>query len=271
MAQVWEAVFLGILQGATEFLPVSSSAHLVLWTFWKPEISSDLTFDLMLHVGTLGAVLVYFRKEWKSVFRAFFQLLYQPKEVSEGSRKMVLALLWGTVPALIAGFLFEEVIEENLRRPTVVAATLAGFALLLLWADWRGRQIRNLTDLSRRDALLIGAAQALALVPGVSRSGITITAGLLLGFSRAEAARFAFLLTVPIITAAALWRARLIFVTGVPEMGEAGTIAAGMISSWLIGFLCIGVLLRFLKTGSYLPFVAYRLLLAAFVCVWLAW
>ena len=270
MVSMWEAVFLGIVQGATEFLPISSSAHLVLFALWMRENPAGLTFDLMLHVGTLGAVLIYFRKEWKNLAIQLVRLLFASKKETSDFR-LAAALFWGTLPALLAGALFEGVIEHTLRRPGVIAVTLAGFGLLLVWADRRGRCVRNLSGLGRRDALLIGAAQALALVPGVSRSGITITAGLLLGFSRGEAARFAFLLTVPVITAAALWRARLLFVAGLPSWNDPGTLTAGMIASLISGFLCIGMLLRFLKAGSYLPFAVYRLLLASFICVWLAW
>ena len=269
MAYMWEAVVLGVVQGTTEFLPISSSGHLVLFAVWMQEHPAGLTFDLMLHVGTFGAVLIYFRKEWKDLVVESLGLLFRSKSAVSGG--LAPALFWGTLPALVVGFTLEGVIEEALRRPAVIAATLAGFGVLLMWADRRGRKVRDLSKLRRRDALLIGAAQALALVPGVSRSGITITAGLLLGFSRGEAARFAFLLTVPVITAAALWRARMLFVAGLPGWNDPATLTVGMISSFLSGFLCIGVLLRFLRAGSYLPFAVYRLLLAACICVWLAW
>ena len=269
---MWEAVFqalvLGVLQGLTEFLPVSSSGHLLLLPWlagWQPL---GLTFDVMLHVGTLAAVLVYFREDWKQLTLQILRKDSNAKEslgedVAATPRWEVLAL--ATLPAVLVGGLFIGAIGEHLRGPLVVAFNLSLFGLLMAGADQKGSRISRLEEVGYRQAIWIGLAQALALMPGVSRSGVTITAALLLGMRRLEAARFSFLMATPIIALAAakslfdLWTG-----TGGPDL-QIIPLLAGMAAAAFSGWLCIRFFLRFLRTHSLIPFAVYRLLLAALV------
>ena len=263
----WQAALLGILQGATEFLPISSSAHLLLmpWLLgWQPL---GLTFDVLIHGGTLAAVIIYFIKDWKDLSR---QTLKGIINQSTQQSRLLSALVIGTLPAVLVGWLLEGVIVTYLRSPAVVVLTLSGFALVLWWADQRGSQHRELKGIGVRDGLLVGMAQALALVPGVSRSGVTISAALLLGISRADAARFSFLLGTPILLAATL---RSVYQLGQAGMGAEHPVlpvVIGVIFSFSSGYLCIRYFLKFLQTRTYRPFVVYRLGLAAFILLWLA-
>ena len=258
----WQAALLGILQGATEFLPISSSAHLLLmpWLLgWQPL---GLTFDVLVHGGTLAALLIYFRKDWKDLSR---QSLRELMNQSTHQSRLLSALVIGTLPAVLVGWLLEGAIVTYLRSPAVVVVTLSGFGLILWWADRRGSQARGLGEVSLWDGLLVGMAQALALIPGVSRSGVTISAALLLGLSRADAARFSFLLGTPILAAATgrslfgLWR------TGNGAEHPVLPLLIGVLFSLSSGYLCIRYFLRFLETRTYRPFVVYRLVLAAFI------
>lgn len=260
---VLQAVVLGILQGLTEFLPISSSAHLLLlpWLLgWQPM---GLTFDVILHLGTLLAVVIYFRREWLEVGRDLAASLRGGFNLRPSSRRLVLAILVGTLPALAVGAVAAEVIDKWLRSPVVTVFTLSGFGLLLALADRSGRRTRLLGEVRPRDGLWVGLAQALALMPGVSRSGVTITAALFLGLTRVDSARFSFLLGTPIIALAGakslfdLWRLPQQEVVPVPAL------IVGVVFSFVSGLLCIKYFLSFLKTRSYLPFVVYRLLLAA--------
>ena len=264
----WQAALLGILQGATEFLPISSSGHLLLvpWLLgWAPL---GLTFDVLVHGGTLAAVLIYFIKEWKWLSK---QSLKDILDQSTEQARLLGALVVGTLPAVLVGWLFEGVIVTYLRSPAVVVVTLSGFGLVLWWADRRGSQERELGSLGLRDGLLVGMAQALALIPGVSRSGVTISAALLLGVSRADAARFSFLLGTPLLMAATgrslygLWQA------GSGAQHAILPLVIGVIFSFSSGYLCIRYFLRFLQTRTYRPFVVYRLVLASFILLWLVW
>lgn len=263
----WQAALLGILQGATEFLPISSSAHLLLmpWLLgWKPL---GLTFDVLVHGGTLAAVIIYFIKDWKDLsHQSMKEFINQSTQQS----RLLGALIVGTLPAVLVGWLLEGVIVTYLRIPEVTVVTLSGFGLVLWWADQRSSQHRDLNGIGLRDGLLVGMAQALALVPGVSRSGVTISAALLLGLSRADSARFSFLLGTPILLAATL---RSLY-----QLGQAGIgaelpvlpVVIGVVFSLSSGYLCIRFFLRFLQTHTYRPFVVYRLGLAAFILLLLA-
>ncbi len=258
----WQAALLGLLQGATEFLPISSSAHLLLmpWLLgWQPL---GLTFDVLLHGGTLAAVTIYFIKEWKQLSKQSIKGIINQ---STPQARLLSALVIGTLPAVLVGWLFEDVIVSYLRSPAVVVLTLSGFGLVLWWADQRASQNRSLGSVGVREGLLVGLAQALALVPGVSRSGITISAALLLGISRTDAARFSFLLGTPILVAATgrslfqLWQA------GIGAKYPVLPLVIGVIFSFASGYLCIRYFLKFLQTRTYRPFVVYRLVLAAFI------
>jgi len=259
--KILQSALLGILQGLTEFLPISSSAHLILlpWLFSWEHLG--LTFDVMIHGGTLLAILVYFREEWKEIISGFFRRLRGQPRLNNNN--LDLAVLAGTAPAIVIGLVFRSVVEDYLRTPSVIVATLSGFGLLLLWADRRGKGTRSLINAGIKVGVLIGLAQALALVPGVSRSGVTITAGLLLGFSRANSARFSFLLSGPIIALATL--------DGIVELGgtrdaviaTGWALAVGTLVAFLTGLLCIRYFLRFLQSNTLVVFVLYRLGLAA--------
>ncbi|MDD5630158.1 MAG: undecaprenyl-diphosphatase UppP [Elusimicrobia bacterium] len=249
------AAVLGLVQGLGEFLPISSSAHLVLvpWLFkWQYQ---GLDYDVALHWGTMAAVCVYFWKDWVELLTAGLS------KAESVQRRLFWAIVLATVPGALAGLLLEKKIESGLHSPLVIASTLAVFGLLLGLSQRLGRQQRRAEDLSLRDIVLIGCAQALAVVPGVSRSGATITAGLLLGLKREEAARFSFLLMVPIVIGAGVMKLR--------HIGAAaahGSFWFGILVTTLVGLACIKFLLAYLKDRGVGVFVVYRVLLAA-VCI----
>lgn len=259
----WQALFLGALQGLTEFLPISSSAHLLIlpWLFeWE---AMGILFDVVLHGGTLLAILIYFRKEWKIFTLGVLKRLRGT--CSEFERNLVDSIVLGTLPAMIAALLLRGPIEAYARRPLVTVVTLILFGALLWWADTRGDKERSLTSVTIRDGLLIGFAQALALIPGTSRSGVTITMALLLGFSRSESARYSFLLAGPIIALGTL-KGTQEMLAGSPEVAPHWmSVIGGVLASFLVGYFCIKYFLRFLNRGSYLPFVVYRVALACFI------
>jgi len=270
-----QAIILGVLQGLSEFLPISSSAHLILlpWLLgWK---QMGLDFDVALHAGTLLSVLIYFREDLIRMFRAFLawarDRLRRTREPQppDPDASLALAVIVGTVPAVIVAGLFGDYIETNVRSPWVTVVTLSAFGVLLWIADRRGPQTRLLGQIRLPDALLIGAAQCIALVPGVSRSGITITAALLLGLRRADSARFSFLLAAPVVFLAALKAAFDLWQGYSPAAVSIGTFLTGIMVSTAAGFVCIKYFLRFLQRRTYLPFVVYRFLLACFILAWL--
>jgi undecaprenyl-diphosphatase len=265
--EIAQAVILGFLQGVTEFLPISSSAHLIIvpWLFgWE---YFGLTFDVLVHGGTLLAILIYFNKDWKDIGTRFWNRILGHKDAQPSS--LDLAVIVGTLPAIVLALVLRPVVEELARVPEVMVVTLALFGLLLGWADRKGKGDRPLLTLGPRVGFLIGLAQAIALVPGVSRAGVTITAGLLLGYSRSDAARFSFLLSGPIIALATL--------KGIYELAlgaEAGTssgwvLAFGVVTSLIAGLLVIKYFLRFLQSKSLMPFVYYRLGLAVVILLWI--
>jgi undecaprenyl-diphosphatase len=251
-----QAVVLGIVQGLTEFLPVSSSGHLILVprVFGWPD--QGLAVDAAVHLGTLGALLAYFRKELLELLSGAL------------SRRLALALVLATVPAGLAGLLFDRIIGSYLRSPLIVAAATAFWALVMAVADRRPAappaQGEPLEQVGVGRALAIGCAQALALIPGTSRSGITITAGLFGGLDRATAARFAFLLGIPITAAAGLVKTVGLLRLGLAP-GEAGPLAGAVFAAFLSGWVAVWFLVNYLRRRSLLPFVIYRLILAAII------
>jgi undecaprenyl-diphosphatase len=249
------AMTLGLLQGLSEFLPISSSAHLILapWFFGWPD--PGLTFDVALHVGTLIAVAIYFWRDWIRLLRA------APRPRSPDGRLFWLLML-GAIPGGIAGLLLDSFAEQTLRSPLLIAGTLSVMGLVLFAADVWGRRDRELRDLRPIDAVLVGIAQALAIVPGVSRSGITIATARGRGIARADAARFSFLLGCPIILGAALYKLR--DMAAMPS-AIAGPFLAGIATSAVVGLLSISFMLRYLRQAGLGLFVLYRLLLAALV------
>ncbi len=259
----FQALVLGIVQGLSEFLPISSSAHLILipWALHWPD--PGLSFDVALHLGTLIAVLWYFRAEWARLARAAVTLASRGGRPAEGDagveQRRVWYLIIATVPGAIAGKLLERQADEAFRSPLLIAATLMVMGVLLWVVDIWARQTRPLSAVTARDALVMGVAQILALVPGVSRSGSTITAGRALGFDRDSAAVFSFLMSMPIIAGAAVLKVPHLLASGVAGLPLAVGITASAVSGWL----AIAVVLRYVKSHSYGAFAVYRLLLGA--------
>ena len=262
---VYQAVILGLVQGLAEFLPISSSAHLVLtpWVFgWSDP---GLSFDVALHVGTLVAVLWYFRAEWVKLTQSAIALMRTRRADTEEKRRF-LYLVVATIPAAIGGVLLEEYAETTFRSPALMAVTLMVMGALLWAVDRYAVRTRTLGSLGMRDAVLIGLAQVLALVPGVSRSGSTMTAGRALGFDRQSAAVFSFLMSMPVTAAAALLK--------VPDLlrteGITTTLVAGVISAGVSSWLAIAVLLRYVSRHSFGVFAVYRLALGIVILTLLA-
>jgi undecaprenyl-diphosphatase len=253
------AIFLALLQGLTEFLPVSSSAHLILVPRLLGWPDQGLAFDVAVHVGTLSAVVLYFRRELLPMAQDWMQSLITRKQTANS--RLAWAVLWGTIPVGLAGLLLKGFIEGNLRSELVIAVATIGFGLLLWWADAKGKRQRDEYSLRISDIAIIGVAQALALIPGTSRSGITMTAGLMLGLSRQAAARFSFLLSIPVITlAGGLLTLDLIKSPGLVDWSA---MTIGVITSAIVAYASIHFFLKLLERIGMLPFVIYRLLLGA--------
>jgi len=253
----FQILVLAIMQGLTEFLPISSSAHLILVPIIVGWPDQGLAFDLAVHVGTLGAVLYYFRRDLNKIIRDWCTSVAQRKEV--GDSRLAWAVGIGTIPVGITGLIFGDFIEANLRSTLVIALTTIFFGLLLGWADFKGKRERDEHTLSWRDIIIIGCAQALALIPGTSRSGITITAALFLGLSREAAARFSFLLSIPAILLPGGLKAIDLIQAGTPV--DWGVLITGAVISGVFAYLCIHYFLKLLEKIGMQPFVIYRLIL----------
>ncbi|MBB5022398.1 undecaprenyl-diphosphate phosphatase [Desulfurispira natronophila] len=251
-----QVIILAIVQGLTEFLPISSSAHLILvpvFTAWEDQ---GLAFDLAVHLGSLMAVVAYFRREIVAMAGAWSASLLHSRK-SQDSR-LAWAILWGTVPVGLAGLAFKGVVETELRSPIVIAISLICFGLLLGWADYRRRGSRSEYDLQWKDILVVGCAQALALIPGTSRSGITITAALFMGLSREGASRFSFLLSIPVTTLAVGLQV-LELVTTPGAATDWSAMLWGVVLSGISAYLCIHYFLSFIRRIGMQPFVVYRI------------
>ena len=263
------AALLGVVQGLTEFLPVSSSAHLILarsFFGWNvDEGAFGLAFDVALHVGTLAAILIYFRRDIAVMLAAVPEAF----SANRGAGKVVRLLVIGTIPMVIVGLLFADWLEANVRTPAVVAVTLVVGAVWMIAAERFGTRTREEDALTGGGALLVGAAQASALIPGMSRSGSTISMAMLLGITRESAARFSFLLGIPAMGAAAAKEGVHLLKTGMTAH-DAGLFVVGMVTAGLVGFLTIKFLLKYLATHSLNVFAYYRLALAAVTVAWLA-
>lgn len=259
-----QIIVLSIIQGLTEFLPVSSSAHLILggYVFGWPE--QGVVFDMAVHFGTLAAVVVYFRRDLR---RMVLACIGTPKTGEALQRRRLAGhIALASLPALIAGYCFSDFIAGHLRDARVIAWATIGFGLLLWWGDARGPRDRALARLGWRSALVIGMAQVLSLIPGTSRSGVTITAGRFLGLDAHDAARFSFLLSIPIIAAAGGYGAWQVS-RGVAAVDWAEFTLGAAIAA-VTGWLCIAGFLALVKRVGLLPFVIYRLLLGI-VLLWL--
>ncbi|MFN8103976.1 MAG: undecaprenyl-diphosphatase UppP [Acidimicrobiia bacterium] len=270
---VIQSFILGIVQGLTEFLPISSSAHLALvpWLFgWvalqaSPEV--EKSFDAALHLGTFLAVTVYFRATVWKMCRSFVRTL-RNRAAETLEDRLVWYVLLASVPAALIGFVGEGVISEKLTEPWIMAITLTVFGLAMLMVDRVARLTRDLGSMRAGDSIIVGLAQTIALIPGTSRSGVTLTAGMLRGFTREEAIRFSFLMSIPITGGAALYSLYKLY-----ESGAAGTtigyveLFVGLVTSFLVGYAAVAWLLRYLRTGTLVPFVVYRIGLSVLIVV----
>lgn len=262
--ELWQALILAVIQGLTEFLPISSSAHLILPSQVLGWADQGLAFDVAVHVGSLAAVVWYFRRDLVQMALAW------GRQLSGGGpspdSRMAWAVIVATVPAGLCGLLLDDWIETHLRSVAVIGVSTIGFGLLLGWADRRGRPQGGVVDL--RTAVVVGLAQALALIPGTSRSGITMTAGLMMGLSREQASRFSFLLAIPLILAAGLLKTLDLLAqgAGVPWL----YIGLGTLCSGVTAYLCIHWFMRWVERVGFMPFVIYRLLLGAALLAFVA-
>jgi undecaprenyl-diphosphatase len=259
-----QTLMLALLQGLTEFLPISSSAHLILMPRLLGWPDQGLAFDVAVHVGTLVAVVAYFRHDITRLLLAWLHSCLGRRLSSDA--RLAWFVLLGTLPAALAGLLLHDFVETWLRSPFVIALATIGFGLLLWVADRRGRQRRSETGLQFMDVVWIGLAQALALIPGTSRSGITMTAGLALGLTRSAAARFSFLLSVPVIVLAGGYETLQLSRHAGPVAWDA--MALGTLVAAVSAYTCIHFFLRLIERIGMLPFVIYRLLLGC-VLLWL--
>jgi undecaprenyl-diphosphatase len=256
-----QVVILAIVQGLTEFLPISSSGHLVLVPVFFGWADQGLAFDVAVHFGSLLAVLLFFRSDIHALLRGSISVL--GGDVTTIESRMALGIALGTVPAALAGLAFAGWIEANLRSPIVIVFTLSGYAVLMMLADRFGRRSRGISSITVKEAVLIGVAQALALVPGTSRSGVTITAAMALGFERQDAARFSFLLAIPVILLATVYSLIGLVSSDVEVAWD--QLAIGVLVSGIVAYLSIEFFMRFVSRIGLMPFAIYRLALAAVI------
>lgn len=259
-----QALVLAAVQGVTEFLPISSSGHLILVPFFLKWPDQGLTFDIATHVGTLLAILVYFRRDVRDLIVGFFTGQQLSSEGDFPPRRLAWMIVLATIPAGIVGLLLKDWIETQARSPQLIAGTTIFYGLLLGLADRVGKRERPIGDLHWGAALLIGLAQALALVPGTSRSGATMTMALLLGFTRPAAARFSFLMTIPIYVLVAAKQGKELLESGMSG-AELVPMGIGLVASALVGYAVIAWLLKWLRSQSLTVFVVYRLLLGVVI------
>jgi undecaprenyl-diphosphatase len=259
---IFQAIILGAVQGVTEFLPVSSTAHLILlpWALGWPD--PGLSFDIALHLGTLVALLVYFRAEWLALAGSAVGILQGRTESSDA--RMVMLIIVGTIPGAVAGVLFEHQVEEALRAPQLIAVMLIGMALILVVAEIAGHRKKGLDEISWPDAITVGVAQAFAIIPGVSRSGVTITGGLFRNFKRDTAAKFSFYLSTPLI-AGAVGNTIRHLIKEHAGMEQLTPFFVGVLVSGIVGYVSIAFMLRYLQTHTTFLFVYYRIALGVVV------
>jgi undecaprenyl-diphosphatase len=267
---IFHAIVLGLVQGLSEFLPISSSGHLLLvpWLFgWDDFESADVekAFDVALHLGTVVAAIFYFRKDLVVYVREGVRLVVNRQRPTTPEGRLAWLLVLSTVPAAVVGAFLESWIDEQLGKPVIIAISLIVFGLALGWAD-RSTGQRDLEGYGARDAVLVGAAQALALNPGTSRSGITITAARRLGFNRDAAARLSFLMMIPVTGGAIVFKLTKLVNDGIPD-GLLAPMIVGIVTSGISGWLAVWGTLRLVRTRSFNPFVIYRLGLGLLVLV----
>ena len=264
--ELLQILILAMVQGLTEFLPISSSAHLILAPLVTGYADQGLAFDVAVHVGTLAAVVGYFRREVIAIGGDFFRSWVDPAANSRESRLGWMIVI-ATIPVGLFGLLMKSLVETDLRAPLVIAITTIGFGILLLAADKLGKRSRDEYTIGWRDALVVGLFQAVAIIPGTSRSGATMTAGLFLGLTRRAASRFSFLISIPTIIMSGGLLTLDLLQSDVPV--EWGSIMLGVGLAFVSAYLCIHFFLQFIERIGMLPFVIYRLILGAAILVWL--
>jgi undecaprenyl-diphosphatase len=266
-----QALVMGVVQGLTEFLPVSSSGHLIIVPAllgWRDPFITSLAFSVMLHIGTLAALLIYFRADWLRLVPAGLATIRDRSFEGDPDRRLAWLLVVATIPALLIGVFLNDAIESRFREVGLVALMLVVGGAILWLAERNGSRRLLAVDLTFPRALGIGLAQALALIPGISRSGISIAAGLFTGLNRESAARFSFLMATPVTAAAAAYEGLKVIKGEADVVVPIGPLLVGLAASFVFGMLAIAVLLRYLRTRSTDIFVAYRVLIAAVVLVW---
>jgi undecaprenyl-diphosphatase len=259
---IFQAIIFGAVQGLTEFLPISSTAHLILLPWFLGWPDPGLSFDVALHLGTLVALLIYFRADWIALISSALGIVRGRTQSPDA--KMALLIVGATIPAAAAGVLFESKVEETLRSPLIIAVSLIVMALVLVVAEIVGHRKKSLNEISWGEAMAVGVAQACAIIPGVSRSGSTITAGLFCSMKRDAAARFSFYLSAPIIAGAVAKKMVDILQSGL-GLEQLIPFVVGIISSGIVGYLSIAFLMRYLQTHNTYLFVYYRILLGIVV------
>jgi undecaprenyl-diphosphatase len=256
---IYQAIVLAVVQGITEFLPISSTAHLVLVPWLMRWRDPGLTFDVALHLGTLAAVLIYFLGTWIELVKLGLGVRTRRRDELSDNPRLFWFLVAATIPGGLAGLALEKYAESTLRGPFIIAAAMIGIGLFILWAEAAGRFLKGLAHVSLADSVVIGISQALAIIPGVSRSGITIAAGLFCNLERQAAARFSFLLATPIIAGAALKAAWNIHRSGGLALEMRTPFTVGILVSAVTGYAAIAFLLRYLQTRTLKFFVWYRI------------
>jgi undecaprenyl-diphosphatase len=265
-----QAIVIGIVQGLTEFLPISSSGHLIVLPYlfgWNDPFIESLEFSVMLHMGTLGALLVYFWRDWLRLVPAFFAAIRDRSFHGDEDRRLAWLIVVATVPAAIVGYALNDVIEREIRQVAVVALALVVGAGILWLADRWGSRTKGLDGLGFPGAFGIGVAQAIALIPGISRSGISISAGLFLGLTRESAARFSFLMSAPIIAGTGIFEARKLIAGESTVDVPVVPLVLGMVAAFLTGLAAIAFLLSYLREHRLTIFVVYRLVAAGILVV----
>jgi undecaprenyl-diphosphatase len=259
---ILQALILGIVQGLAEMLPISSSAHLVLlpWFFHFPD--PGLAFDVALHLGTLLGILLFFWKDWLKIFTDFLKLI-RTRKVETFEQKLSGFLVLASIPGAVFGYLLESKAETVFRNPLLIAGTLVFMGVVLVIVDRENREKRTLNEMRTKDCLIIGLSQAIAIVPGISRSGATITTGLFAGFKREDAAKFSFLMSVPIIAGAGLLKLKDLPFSEITSMPFLVGFAAAVVSS----IFAISFLLRFVRNHKFTIFAYYRFILAAIIII----
>lgn len=259
-----EAIILGVIQGLTEFLPVSSSAHLLILPWIMGWVEPPFVFDMALNIGTLVALFVYFKTDIVDLTKGFLRLLVTRNIKNDTHARISLYVLLGTLPAAIIGFLFERKIETYFHSPYVISFTLIFWGIMLWFVDKNGKKTKKLEDLTFLDAFFVGFAQVLALIPGTSRSGVTMTSALFVSFNKETAARFSFLLSIPITTGATLYKMKDLLNINI-DSNVIINFSSGVIASGIVGYLCIAYLIKFLKHNSFAGFAVYRIMLGIFL------